>query len=98
MKLTTIIGAAALGLAFGAQGARAQEDIVIAVAGPIAADFEIEEMLRRSRRPVMLVANKTDTSAGRAGITEFYALGLGEPASVSAIHGQGVGDLLDVVL
>jgi len=72
--------------------------VVDASTGPIAADFEIAELLRRAKRPVILAANKTDTSAGRAGLAEFYELGLGEPASVSAIHGQGVGDLLDTVL
>ncbi len=72
--------------------------VVDASAGPIAADFEIAELLRRAKRPVILAANKTDTSAGRAGLAEFYELGLGEPASVSAIHGHGIGDLLDTVL
>jgi len=72
--------------------------VVDATTGPIAADYEIAELLRRAKRPVILAANKTDTSAGRNALPEFYALGLGEPASVSAIHGQGVGDLLDVVL
>ncbi len=72
--------------------------VVDATTGPIAADFEIAEMLRRAGRPVVLVANKAETSAGRSGLSEFYALGLGEAASVSAIHGQGVGDLLDIVL
>src|SRR5690606_16217796 len=41
---------------------------------------------------------KTDTSRGQANLPEFYALGLGEVESVSALHGQGVGDLLDEVL
>ena len=86
----------------GVQHAIEEADAVIFVVdastGPIAADFEIAELLRRSKRPVILAANKTDTSAGRAGLAEFYELGLGEPASVSAIHGQGVGDLLDTVL
>lgn len=72
--------------------------IVDATTGPIAADFEIAEMLRRANRPVILAANKTDTSAGRQNLTDFYALGLGEVYSVSAIHGQGIGDLLDVIL
>lgn len=72
--------------------------VVDATTGPIAADYEIAELLRRAKRPVILAANKTDTSAGRNALPEFYALGLGEAASVSAIHGQGVGDLLDVVL
>src|SRR5690606_25196864 len=42
--------------------------VVDASTGPIAADFEIAELLRRARRPVTLVANKTDTSAGRSGL------------------------------
>ncbi|MDA0815578.1 MAG: ribosome biogenesis GTPase Der [Chloroflexi bacterium] len=72
--------------------------LVDATTGPIAADYEIAEMLRRMQRPIILVANKTDTSAGQANLSDFYSLGLGEVHSVSAIHGRGVGDLLDVVL
>ncbi|MEX1021801.1 MAG: ribosome biogenesis GTPase Der [Dehalococcoidia bacterium] len=72
--------------------------VVDAPAGPIAADHDIAEMLRRAGQPVVLVANKTDTRAGQANLPEFFALGLGPAESVSAIHGQGVGDLLDVVL
>lgn len=72
--------------------------VVDATTGPIAADYEIADMLRRAGHPVILTANKTDTSAGRTPGAEFYALGFGEPMAVSALHGLGIGDLLDVVL
>lgn len=72
--------------------------VVDAAAGAIAADFEVADMLRRHGIPVIVAANKTDTSRGQANLSEFYSLGLGEVESVSAIHGQGVGDLLDEVL
>lgn len=72
--------------------------VVDAAAGIITADEEIAELLRRSDQPVVLVANKTDTRSGAANVAEFYALGFGEPHGVSAIHGQGIGDLLDDIL
>ncbi|MFA7249248.1 MAG: ribosome biogenesis GTPase Der [Dehalococcoidia bacterium] len=72
--------------------------VVDAAAGPTSADYEIAEMLRRANQPVVLVANKTDTRAGQQNLIEFYALGLGEPFSVSAIHGKGIGDLMDAIL
>ncbi|MSQ30663.1 MAG: ribosome biogenesis GTPase Der [Dehalococcoidia bacterium] len=72
--------------------------VVDAAAGPTAADYEIAEMLRRANQPVLLVANKTDTRAGQQNLLELYALGLGEPFAVSAIHGKGIGDLMDAIL
>ncbi|MEX2031817.1 MAG: GTPase, partial [Dehalococcoidia bacterium] len=72
--------------------------VVDGTSGPIAADYEVAEMLRRSRLPVLIAANKADTRAAQQNLLEFYELGLGEPASVSAIHGQGIGDLMDDVL
>jgi len=72
--------------------------VVDAAAGLTAADYEIAEMLRRANQPVLLVANKTDTRAGQQNLLELYALGLGEPFSVSAIHGKGIGDLMDAVM
>ena len=72
--------------------------VVDAAVGPTAADYEIAEMLRRANQPVLLVANKTDTRAGQQNLIELYALGLGEPFSVSAIHGKGIGDLMDAML
>ncbi len=72
--------------------------VVDSAVGPTAADYDIAEMLRRANQPVLLVANKTDTSAGQRNLIELYGLGLGEPFSVSAIHGKGIGDLMDAVL
>ena len=72
--------------------------VVDAAVGPTAADYEIAEMLRRANQPVLLVANKTDTRAGQQNLIDLYAVGLGEPFAVSAIHGKGIGDLMDAVL
>ena len=59
-------------------------------------DRDIAELLRRSKVPVIVVANKID--ARGADVSEFYALGLGEVFGVSALHGTGSGDLLDAVV
>jgi len=72
--------------------------VVDAAAGPTSADYDIAERLRRANQPVLLVANKTDTSAGQRNLVELYALGVGEPFAVSAIHGKGIGDLMDAIL
>jgi GTPase len=55
-------------------------------------------MLRRSAKPVLLVANKADNQAIELESTGLWSLGLGEPYPVSALHGRGSGDLLDAVL
>ncbi len=59
-------------------------------------DEEIAEWLRIKNKDVILVANKTEGK--RKAVEEFYALGMGEPIEISAAHGYGVGDLLDVVV
>ncbi len=61
-------------------------------------DREIANVLRRSRKPVLLVANKADSARRSADAVEFYALGLGEPIAVSALHGLGTGDLLERIV
>jgi GTP-binding protein len=71
--------------------------VVDAKAGATAADFEVAEMIRRSGKPVVLVANKADNWKRSENATEFYELGLGEPQAVSAINGSGVGELLDLI-
>jgi GTP-binding protein len=64
--------------------------------GVTAADQEIATMLLKSRKPVVLAVNKADAVGPTdPGVYEFYALGLGDPVPVSAIHGHGTGDLLD---
>ncbi len=69
--------------------------VLDAKAGLRQGDAEVAEILRRSDRPVVVVANKVDGIADEPGISELYALGLGEPIGVSATHGRGTGDLLD---
>jgi GTP-binding protein len=71
--------------------------VVDAKDGATAADFEVAAMLRRSGRATLLVANKADNQRRSDQAAEFYELGLGEPHTVSAINGAGVGELLDVV-
>ncbi|HOV71372.1 MAG TPA: ribosome biogenesis GTPase Der [Dysgonamonadaceae bacterium] len=61
-------------------------------------DTDIAHMLRRSSKPVVVVSNKADNFEYGYQSAEFYALGLGDPFSVSAINGSGTGDLLDHIL
>ncbi len=71
--------------------------LVDADAGITAADEEIAEILRRTEKPVIVAANKADHVKHADNALEFYALGLGEVFAISAIHGLGVGDMLDAV-
>ena len=57
-------------------------------------DQEVADILRRARKPVLLVANKTDNYDLQYGSAEFYSLGLGDPYCISALSGSGTGDLL----
>ena len=61
-------------------------------------DDHVAAILRQSKKPVIVVANKADNNEGLYGEAEFYALGLGTPYSISAINGSGTGDLLDEVV
>ncbi len=61
-------------------------------------DAEIADVLRRSRKPVVLCVNKVDTGEKMFDAYQFYGLGLGEIWSISAANGSGTGDLLDEVL
>ncbi len=61
-------------------------------------DEYIARMLRRSKKPVILVVNKIDDFAFKDNIYEFYGLGIGDPIALSASHGIGVGDMLDAVI
>lgn len=60
-------------------------------------DAEIADILRRSKKPVVLAVNKVDTGSKMYGSYEFNALGLGEPYSIAAANGSGTGDLLDKI-
>ena len=57
-------------------------------------DYDVADILRRSKKPVILVVNKIDDYSPEK-VYEFYSLGLGEPFAVSAEHSQGIGDVLD---
>ncbi len=72
--------------------------VVDAMNGVTDLDDHVAEILRRSRKPVILVANKVDSNDWLYNVPEFYALGLGEPYPVSAVSGYGTGDLLDEVV
>ncbi len=61
-------------------------------------DSEIADVLRRSRKPVVLCVNKVDSGAKMYDAYDFYGLGLGEIYSISAANGSGTGDLLDAVV
>ncbi len=72
--------------------------VVDAMNGVTDLDDHVAETLRKSRKPVVLVANKVDSNDWLYNIAEFYKLGLGDPMPVSAVSGFGTGDLLDVVV
>ena len=61
-------------------------------------DDHIAEILRKAKKPVILVANKVDSNDWLYNVPEFYSLGLGDPYPISAISGFGTGDLLDEVV
>jgi len=72
--------------------------VVDAVVGATDADEAVVRVLRASGKPVVLAANKVDGPSGEADAAALWALGLGEPRPVSALHGRGSGDLLDAIL
>ncbi len=77
-------------------------DVVIMVtdveSGVTAADEEVAEILRRTEKPVFIAANKADHMKRNDDAVEFFGLGVGQVFPISAIHGLGVGDLLDAVV
>jgi GTP-binding protein len=72
--------------------------VVDAVVGATAGDEAAARMLRRSGKPVFLAANKVDNEKGESDAAALWSLGLGQPYAISAMHGRGVGDLLDDVV
>ena len=72
--------------------------VVDAMNGVTDLDDHVAEILRKSKKPVILVANKVDSNDWLYNVPEFYSLGLGEPYPVSAVSGYGTGDLLDEVI
>ena len=79
-----------------------ESDLVLLVldtrTGVTGEDAAVAQMIRRRSGPVIVVANKVDSERREADAWEFAGLGLGEPVMVSALHGRGVGDLLDEVV
>lgn len=66
--------------------------------GLTAADHEVATMLRKSKKPVVLVVNKVDSLKEEDNAWEFYNLGIGDPITISASQGLGLGDMLDKVV
>ena len=72
--------------------------VVDSVNGTTDLDDHVASILRRTTKPVILVANKIDSNEQRYASAQFYSLGLGDPFCLSAINGSGTGDLLDTIL
>ncbi|HBS59778.1 MAG TPA: ribosome biogenesis GTPase Der [Firmicutes bacterium] len=72
--------------------------VVDAKQGVTGADQEVAKMLRTTKKPVVLAVNKVDNREMEATQYEFFSLGLGDPLTISAVHGLGTGDLLDEVV
>ena len=72
--------------------------VVDAMNGVTDLDDKVAAILRRSNKPVILVANKCDSNEWRYNSAEFYSFGLGDPFCLSAISGSGTGDLLDEIM
>ncbi len=72
--------------------------VVDATVGATDSDEAVVRVLRKAKKPVVLVANKVDDERAEADAATLWSLGLGEPYTVSALHGRGSGDLLDVIL
>jgi len=66
--------------------------------GLTASDAEIADVLRRTRKPIILATNKADNLKREMGLHEFYALGLGDPLALSALRGMGTGELLESIV
>jgi GTP-binding protein len=84
-----------------AQIAIEEADVIIFVVdvkdGVTSADQEVANVLRQTKKPVLLVVNKVDNLKLETDSYEFYNLGIGDPITISASHGRGVGDMLDAV-
>jgi GTP-binding protein len=72
--------------------------VVDSAEGVTAADVEVADVLRRTAKPALMLANKAESKARQEAAVEFYELGLGEPFPVSAHHGTGVADVMDILV
>ena len=93
--------AVAQGVKEQAEAAVTEADVIIFLVdvtdGVVPSDQEIADMLRQVSKPIVLVANKADNTKLETAAVEFYELGLGEPLAISAYHGRGTAELLDMV-
>ncbi|MDB5081229.1 MAG: small GTP-binding protein [Chloroflexi bacterium] len=84
-----------------AQAAIEEADLIVfmvdAKTGITTADREIAEILRKTKKPVVVAANRADSEERRLNAVEFYELGVGDPIPVSSYHGTNTGDLLDKI-
>jgi len=84
-----------------AQLAIDEADVIVFVVdghdGLVGTDRDVAEILRKSKKPIVLAVNKLDHPTHHANRFEFYELGFGDPISISAEHGMGTGDVLDSV-
>lgn len=85
-----------------AEQAIAEADLILfmidVASGLTAPDYDVADILRRTHKPVVLVANKADSLERVSAAVDFYELGMGEPIAISAYHGTGTGDLLDRIV
>ncbi|MGA8115082.1 MAG: ribosome biogenesis GTPase Der [Actinocatenispora sp.] len=92
----------AAAIAAQAESAMAAADVVLLVVDGVVGSTDTDEaaarVLHRGGKPVILVANKIDNNRQESDATALWSLGLGEPFPVSALHGRGSGDLLDMIL
>ena len=79
-----------------------EADVIVflldAQTGPTEADVDVADQLRRTNKPVITAANKVENRRTVLSSVEFYELGLGDPIPISALQGQGTGDLLDALV
>ena len=61
-------------------------------------DMQVANILRRAKKPILLIANKTDNGELQYNAAEFYSLGLGDPYCISAVTGSGTGDMMDLIV
>jgi GTP-binding protein len=94
--------AVAQGVKEQAEAAVTEADVIIFLVdvtdGVVPSDQEIADMLRQVSKPIVLVANKADNTKLETAAVEFYRLGLEEPLVISAYHGRGTAELLDMVI
>lgn len=86
----------------GAEVAIREADLILFIidisVGALEEELALVNVIRRSGKPVILIGNKADSPEAELAVHELWQLGLGEPIPVSALHGRGSGDLLDLVV